>query len=192
MKKTILALALAAGLTSFAGSAKAELTYDWSFTADPNWFHAGIVSGTVTFNEIDNGWAYATSVYVTKFKGDFAATINPTANFINPGTSGGLYLHLGQISGGIYGSDGLSDGLLLNFRDNLNVLFAPEGLAGNTYGQNNIPGALTFVPAGSGADTAAVPEPSQVAASLLLAAGIAGFAIVKRRQEASDLEALAA
>jgi hypothetical protein len=40
--------------------------------------------------------------------------------------------------------------------------------------------------------TAAVPEPSQVAASLLLAAGIAGFVIVKRRKEASDLEVLAA
>jgi hypothetical protein len=35
------------------------------------------------------------------------------------------------------------------------------------------------------ADIAAVPEPSQVAASLLLAAGIAGFVIVKRRKEAS-------
>ena len=42
------------------------------------------------------------------------------------------------------------------------------------------------------ATTAAVPEPSQVAASLLLAAGIAGFVIVRRRKEASELEALAA
>jgi len=41
-------------------------------------------------------------------------------------------------------------------------------------------------------NVAAVPEPSQVAASLLLAAGIAGFVIVKRRKEASELEALAA
>jgi len=31
-----------------------------------------------------------------------------------------------------------------------------------------------------------------VAASLLLAAGVAGFVIVKRRKEASELEALAA
>jgi hypothetical protein len=44
----------------------------------------------------------------------------------------------------------------------------------------------------TGDATAAVPEPSQVAASLLLAAGIAGFVIVKRRKEASELEALAA
>ena len=39
--------------------------------------------------------------------------------------------------------------------------------------------------------TAAVPEPSQVAASILLIGGIAGFVIVKRRKEASELEALA-
>ena len=38
-------------------------------------------------------------------------------------------------------------------------------------------------------DPAAVPEPSQVAASLLLLAGIAGFAIVKRRKNASALVA---
>jgi len=38
--------------------------------------------------------------------------------------------------------------------------------------------------------TAAVPEPSQVAASLLLVGGIAGFVIVRRRKESS--EALAA
>jgi hypothetical protein len=43
-----------------------------------------------------------------------------------------------------------------------------------------------------GSSTAAVPEPSQVATSLLLAAGIAGFVIVKRRNEASAQEALAA
>ena len=43
-----------------------------------------------------------------------------------------------------------------------------------------------------GSTTAAVPESSQVAASLLLVAGIAGFVIVKRRKEASELEALTA
>ena len=35
-------------------------------------------------------------------------------------------------------------------------------------------------------DTASVPEPSQVAASILLIGGIAGFVIVKRRKEASE------
>ena len=43
----------------------------------------------------------------------------------------------------------------------------------------------------SGGGTAAVPEPSQVAASLLLVAGIAGIVIVKRRKEASEILAVA-
>ena len=52
--------------------------------------------------------------------------------------------------------------------------------------------ASEFAAATAAAATAAVPEPSQVAASLLLAAGIAGFVIVKRRKEASELEVLVA
>jgi hypothetical protein len=37
----------------------------------------------------------------------------------------------------------------------------------------------------AGSDTAAVPEASQVAASLLLIAGISGFVIMKRKKVAS-------
>ena len=48
---------------------------------------------------------------------------------------------------------------------------------------NNNPVSFT-IDNGSGS-TAAVPEPSQVAASLLLVGGIAGFVIVRRRKESA-------
>ncbi len=65
----------------------------------------------------------------------------------------------------------------------------------NAYSANNAGlDGIVFTAASDTAasDTAAVPEPSQVAASLLLVAGIAGLVIVRRRKEASELEALAA
>ena len=62
------------------------------------------------------------------------------------------------------------------------VAFATSGdiVIGNTGNGLYTPVVLQDV------STAAVPEPSQVAASLLLAAGIAGFVIVKRRKEGSE------
>ena len=177
MKKTILALALAAGLTSFAGSAKAGLTFDWSFHTDK------VASGVLTLN--DAGTA-ATSLYVT------SPGPNNNYNFVNEGVNG-LYSNDFSLSEGkIVAANFISyapgnDGYVwLNGFGEYNFLY-PQGV----YDYSGLAG-LTFTPVTSGADTAPVPEPSQVAASLLLAAGIAGFVIVKRRQEASELEALAA
>ena len=67
MKKTILALALAVGITSFAGNAKADTFYNWSFTgnASGSSTYNDTLSGLLTLNE----YGQATSVTITNESG---------------------------------------------------------------------------------------------------------------------------
>ena len=184
MKKTLLALALTAGLTSFAGTAKAGLSFDWSFSGTDS--HPGNVSGVLTLN--DAGTA-ATSIYVTKSTN---VPFDPNFNMINPSStlvSNQFQVINGQIVNASYGSvyQNVSEtDLALNYSGAFNDFYYWTGRGDFQYETFNSDGfsGVSF--------TAAVPEPSQVAASLLLVAGIAGFVIVKRRQETSELEVLAA
>jgi len=189
MKKTILALALAAGLTSFAGNAKAGLSFNWSFTGDPVVVgNQDTVEGTLTLN--DAGTA-ATSLKVTKKNGLDVSSYFPF-DLVTADPSWYRYWNSfavvdGKITAAAFSADyypnpDTVDGLLIfhqndngnginfrNFEDNVFIYTANYGGFA----------AITFTPVSG---TAAVPEPSQVAASILLIGGIAGFVIVRRRK----------
>jgi hypothetical protein len=192
MKKTILALALAAGLTSFAGSAKAGLVnYYFSTTGINNGgFYGGAPDPSLTdynFSGIirglqDSGYSSPASVEITSFGGK--SLVSPIIFSTPESLNGSFNVENGTVSLPIYGSlTGISnDGqfYLHNYPWAFSAeVILPNGELIDSYNPLNY-------------TLAAVPEPSQVAASLLLAAGIAGFVIVKRRKEASELEALAA
>jgi hypothetical protein len=203
MKKTILALALAAGLTSFVGSAKANLTYNWSYSG-------GGVTGSGTLEvqstlttSVNDGYEIGgyTGYLITGATGSFQNSNNGYSISSD---------HVGVINQWGWGNDNLllkdslqpdPNGIFFRTSDSNTVGIYQQSPSNNTviigdnygYFNNGYGGSVFSVTAAdTAADTAAVPEPSQVAASLLLAAGIAGFAIVKRRKDGSDLEALAA
>jgi len=218
MKKTILALALTAGLTSFAGSANAEIIYQslnqsshgtllyvpsngngisdagaqaaGFFGLDNNGngiefrsaesfsyygfnfnFPAKVVSGNANFMSMTDLLSAGTTISSTSaFLGSFS--------YIYPSSSPNQqYVGLEAV-----GRNGESYYGWASFTDLDGIMTINDAAFNTTAGAS-----IT-----SGGGTAAVPEPSQVAASLLLVAGIAGFVIVKRRKEASELEALAA
>ena len=139
MKKTLLALTLAAGLTSFAGSAKAEIIYVKEITGKT------ITLEVEPYDSIE-----------------FLKSLLQEKEGISP-----------DLQRLIFAGKQLEDSRVLSDYE--------------IQGESTIHLIIRSAPT-----TAAVPEPSQVAASLLLASGIAGFVIVKRRKEASELEALAA
>jgi len=182
MKKTLLALALAAGLTSFAGSAKAALTYNWSFNNDYTYGSGwgATTTGSIT-GTVDQGGAFS-PVSATYSSGDKNGTFDFSggdARYVN----NSLYvLNSGILQGGFRYSFNNYAGLTLNSSSMMGRLSALDLADGGGF-TANFSGASNFVPV---SNTAAVPEPSQVAASLLLAAGIAGFVIVKRRKECSE------
>ena len=100
MKKTIIAVALVAGLSSFAGNAKAASTYNWSFTNQyiigSGW---GLTSlGTIT-GTVDQGGAF-TPVSATYSSGnntgsfDFLNNVRFQANSL-------FALNDGTLSGGV-------------------------------------------------------------------------------------------
>jgi len=201
MKKTIIALALAAGLTSFAGSAKAGLTFNFNFTGSGRYTATkDTVSGNLTLNDANTA---ATSLYITSITGPTPVTYNSGFNYVFTAPEDWMYQvennSFTVTSGNITSANFLGAGYGSYGTVQLNTLFGGDYY--NNYNYDGIntangPGGdlagITFTPVTGGAATAAVPEPSQVAASLLLIAGIAGFVIVKRRKVASALEALAA
>jgi len=206
MKKTLLALALAAGLTSFAGSAKAGLSFDFTMIDDLN------PSKSVNLNLILNdAGTSATSASITGSTGGIHFDAN--RNFVSDAYDNAFSVDNGKITSASfdsyiqqyasYGSINILHRLSIQSHRlvDFDFVMEPHFSYGDTvydYRLNHAAGGYTqydTVDASvgiPGADTAAVPEPSQVAASLLLAAGIAGFVIVKRRKDASELEALAA
>jgi hypothetical protein len=155
MKKTLLALALAAGLTSFAGNAKAGIRFTSYYYDDDDSYE-----NVISYNALSAG------TKLDIFSSDIFHYYGP------------------------YNTKDHWD-----IQDNERGAYFTATLLNNTSGdsfQLYTATQITDVKVEASHSTAAVPEPSQVAASLLLAAGIAGFVIVKRRKEASELEALAA
>ncbi len=235
MKKTILAkylaLALAAGLTSFAGSARAALVFSINdsnpsnviFTATGGSTGAtGTLSGRsfTAFNAAElskqivdsygvmnfftsatgmtNGVAWVATGNLTDNTGDsLSMAINGGAATLNFAAPTGTITETTGTA--FYGSAALDLSafayLLPSNGFSGTVSFGRPGMSLN----QSVPIVGTWeidnpvaVPVAAPSDVAAVPEPSQVATSLLLVACIAGFVIVKRRKEASELEALAA
>jgi len=198
MKKTLLALALAAGLTSFAGNAKAGLTFDFTMIDDLD------PSKSVNLNLILNdAGTSATSASITGSTGGIHFDAN--RNFVSGSydnsfsvvngkitsalfsgytynyTSQGSVLNTHSLSFQSYSSENMMSGVTPpNFRYNDSVF--DYRVNGGSYTQDDSIYATVGIP---GQSTAAVPEPSQVAASLLLVAGIAGFVIVRRRKESA-------
>lgn len=176
MKKTFLALALAAGLSSFAGSAKADINYSFApnFAIGTGWDRLSPVTGTIFGSFNANGTIFNMTA-ISAQNGIYSSTIND--NFYNT---------LSNISGNIQGQAQASDyssgkSILIDFSGGQ---YGPQSIYqvnDNDFIGNGVSTASVV----SVSDTAAVPEPSQVAASLLLAAGIAGLVIVRRRKEAS-------
>ena len=185
MKKTLLALALAAGLTSFAGSAKADLVFDDDSNLS---YQADLTEDQATLS------SYQTDYY-NNYGGYLAAVIDAT----NAANNRSKY--------NVNNAHSFNEFMMINFfyqqYDNAynNAMFSQyryhslmlqDQVNIDAVNSDMSVDASEFAAATAAAATAAVPEPSQVAASLLLAAGIAGFVIVKRRKEASELEVLAA
>ena len=181
MKKTLLALALVAGLTSFAGSAKAGLV-NVNFSTGNG---ANDFSGQI-FGLNDNGDSTPTSILVKSIGGKTLASEFSFSSLgfhgFNFNVSNGVVTYLDWRSIAYQGNfaalefDNYPWGAWNNFMSQ-----APDYMNVNV--DNNNPVSFT-IDNGSGS-TAAVPEPSQVAASLLLVGGIAGFVIVRRRKESA-------
>jgi len=186
MKKTILALALAAGLTSFAGNAKAGITYN--FTFKDTYDSSQSVSGSLTLSDAGT---QAESVFITSAPFSYDSSFNWVKNdtihnsFI---VSNGLIsaadfiaTKYDQINGYsaynlVLGASGHDDYNLSGYD-----LVNDSSFDFDVYNFDGLDG-ITFTPITSGGGTAAVPEPSQVAASILLIGGIAGFVLVRRRK----------
>lgn len=217
-------MALAAGLTSFAGSARAALVLSINDSNPSNVIvtatggstgATGILSGSsftaqnaaqVNKQIVDayglmnfftgatgmnNGVAWVATGNLTDNTGDsLSMAINgggPHLNFTAP--TGTIIESSGTA---FYGSAALD---LSAFA----YLLPSNGFSGTvSFGRpalslnQSVPIVGTWeidnsvaVPVAAPSDVAAVPEPSQVATSLLLVACIAGFVIVKRRKEAS-------
>jgi len=177
MKKTLLALALAAGLTSFAGSAKAGLTYNWSFnneyTYGSGWGQAS--SGTIT-GTVGQGGAF-TPISATYSSGDNTGSFD-FLNNVSYQDNSLLASNDGTLTGGTQYLFNDNSAFQLNYYSMMGGFrsFVDKGV--ESFAVSYSPAIIV-----AQADTAAVPEPSQVAASLLLVAGIAGFVIVRRRKE---------
>jgi len=219
MKKTILALALAAGLTSFAGNAKASIVFqnlDQTILAGQT-FNFGFDGSTIITGSGGYSVSYSSASSFT-FPGYGTFNIPGSISFKTPGYPN--YINMGGNQGGggkaavegnnVKGYDwGWSNGSDVSYNLPNSAIWVimnpyPGGYAGwaeLSYNNNNgVIGAVAFATGGGDinigdtgngmytpvvlkdvANTAAVPEPSQVAASLLLAAGIAGFLIVRRK-----------
>jgi hypothetical protein len=199
MKKTLLALAITAGLTSFAGSAKAGLTFDFTMIDDLNPSKSvtldlilndagtaatsATISGSTGGIHFDANRNYASDAYKNAFSVDNGKITSALFEaYIYNESNGGSVVRSSTLGFQNYSSnDTMGDKIDPNFhyRD----FVYDYRVNGGSFTQDDRIFATVGIP---GQSTAAVPEPSQVAASLLLAAGIAGFVIVKRRKEGSE------
>ena len=245
MKKTILALALAAGLTSFAGNAKATIVFqefnqsiadgqpysfgfngssitsgsgDYSLTYSPSKFYPA-ETDSWTYEGVDYSYTFPAYTSPISLLVDDAYTQSATALY--PGTQGNAYgpnpqqgnavsnyNRANQVPQGTYYGESTygiantqNQAIWLAFMPNANNIYG--GYSGwAEFSFNNaeaVLGAVAFATSGDitigdtgngmynpvvlqDVSPAAVPEPSQVAASLLLVGGIAGFVIVRRRK----------
>ena len=174
MKKTILALALAAGLTSFAGSAKASIIWNWNLTDSST--SSLIGSGQfITGADLGNGSYLLNSisgtyegVTITGLSTWYASNI--FYNFPSPNNvdDGGIAFATSTSFAGVNDTE----------NDMVENIWHSSYLQDTVGLYNN----SQYTNAGANFNVSAVPEPSQVAASILLIGGIAGFVIVRRRK----------
>jgi len=185
MKKTLLALALVAGLTSFAGSAKADLVFDddsnLSYQADLTEDQATLSSYQTDYNNHYSGYLAAAIAATNAGNNRSQYNVNNAHSFNEFMMINFYYQQYNDAYNNAMFSQNRYHSLMLQDQANIDAVNSDMSVD-----------ASEFAAATAAAATAAVPEPSQVAASLLLAAGIAGFVIVKRRKEASELEVLVA
>lgn len=207
MRHALLTMALAAGLLFCPGNARAGITYNFDTVIPGETWSGGNVA-TLNIAQVGSNTQWALFA-------DWGNAYNVTSPFINSiqykMISGSSItqssLPLTQILGTValknrtsFGSSGVdfqtsngsgrfTDGeavgwtfLNTQIDDFSKLVLQVNSITGTG-------GSLKFI----GTDPAPVPEPGQVAASILLIAGITGFVIMKRRKEASEaLEALAA
>jgi hypothetical protein len=185
MKKNLLAFAFVVGLTSFAGNAKAAIiTFNLNVTGTDFSFTSlleATSNGDGSYTAISGSGQFGSS-------GRFANNIITKINMDNPNPDGWYYNN--QLLPGTslltYG------GVNFSFTDSGNDYFIAPYLSStdpNSYrtrvvllGTPTTPVQVVGDEASTVTLSSAVPEPSQVAASMLLVAGIAGFVIVRRRK----------
>jgi hypothetical protein len=195
MKKTLLALALAAGLTSFAGSAKAGLTFNFNMIDDLD------PSKSVNLNLILNeAGTSATSASITGSTGGIHFDAN--RNFVSDAYSNSFSLVSGKITSALFGSiifNYTSGGSVenmhsLSFQSYSSTEHEMGGVVppnfryndsvydyrvnGGSYTQDDSIYASVGIP---GQSTAAVPEPSTYA---LFGLGALALVVAYRRKVA--------
>jgi hypothetical protein len=195
MKKTLLALALVAGLTSFAGNAKAGLTFNFNMIDDLD------PSKSVNLNLILNeAGTSATSASITGSTGGIHFDAN--RNFVSDAYSNSFSLVSGKITSALFGSrifyytsgesvenmhslsfqsysiENIEMGFVVppNFRYNDSVY--DDRVDGGSYTHDDSIYATVGIP---GQSTAAVPEPSTYA---LFGLGALALIIAYRRKVA--------
>ena len=166
MKKTILALALAAGLTSFAGSAKADFNYSFTpgYAFGTGWNILSPVTGTIFGSFNANGTIFNMTA-ISAQNGIYSSTIND--NFYNT---------LSNIGGIIQGQAQAND-----FASGKSILI---DFSGGQYGPQSIYQVNNNDYIGNGVSTATVsnvPEPSSYA---LFGIGALVLVIAYRRKVA--------
>jgi hypothetical protein len=181
MKKTFLALAFVAGLTSFAGTAKADLLYTFDYSFNGN---GGAVTGTV-LGTIDSGILTPTAVTAQSGGQSYSfLASDPNSNI----TGFGFNVKPEVVSSySIFGADyfnsqtgatpqagvafnlvGINEFYLSSLIGRV-LVYNEDGFNGVSYG------AVTLYQ-----DTAAVPEPSTFA---LFGLGAIGMLMVMRRKK---------
>jgi hypothetical protein len=184
MKKTILALALVAGLTSFAGNAKAGLTFDFSFQGNPNFGSTNLITGFLTLNDSNTA---ATSFYVSSGFGlnnptglDFATQgwffIQNSFTVIDGQITSAQFTSVANVNGSSQDNSIPNYSVYLGYAGVGINQFTESYYAGSTlYDAKNTSGGLTFT------RTDAVPEPSTYA---LFGLGALALVVAYRRKVA--------
>ena len=193
MKKTILALALVAGLTSFAGTAKAGLTFNFNMIDDLN------PSKSVNLNLILNdAGTSATSASITGSTGGIYFDAN--RNFVSDAFANSFSVVNGKITSALFGSSIFyytSGGSVENMHSLSFQSYSSEGemgvtppyfryndsvfdyrVDGGSFTRDDNINATVGIP---GQSTAAVPEPSTYA---LLGLGALALVVAYRRKVA--------
>jgi hypothetical protein len=170
MKKTLLTLALVAASIGFISESKAALTVNVNLLSNTSGtynYEAVIAGGTLT-----SGYSFALgsgSGWLSASNTGAGSTFN---NFsVNPDGTSFSFNNVGNLSAGTYYFTGISSVITEG---------ATAWQATKAFNPASYSGAVN----GPVAVTAPVPEPGQVAASMLLIGGIVGFVIVRRRKAA--------
>ena len=166
MRKTIFALALAAGITTFAGNAKAALNY--YFTANSFSFGGTSLTGEI-FGITPDSASTPTSVKIFEMNG---VTINTT--YALP-----LYASYGSITLNSSGDISAADFRQYYTPDSIGLYMGDQGMWGASFSSTDYAlgntSAFTFTPV-----TETVPEPSTYA---LFGIGAIGLLMVMRRKK---------